>query len=60
MYENCKNCTLNNTNSKECSECNGENNFEELFEADPNCIHNIISGGGGGIICTKCNGWFCF
>lgn len=32
----------------------------ELWQADPKCWHEIESGPGGGIVCTKCNGWFCF
>ncbi|MNK80467.1 hypothetical protein D3C87_1001820 [compost metagenome] len=31
-----------------------------LFEADPNCEHNLISPRGGGVKCTKCPGWFCY
>lgn len=33
---------------------------EELWEADPNCDHDITSGIGGGIRCVKCRGWFCY
>lgn len=31
-----------------------------LYNADPNCNHNIVSNPSGGIICTKCGGWFCY
>ena len=37
--------------------------FDELFGADPDCEHDIVSRGilnGGGVYCRKCNGWFCF
>lgn len=33
---------------------------EELWNADPDCKHNIVCASGGGIKCTKCSGWFCF
>lgn len=33
---------------------------EELWNADPNCKHEIIGARGGGVKCTKCPGWFCF
>ena len=33
---------------------------EKLWDADPNCKHNIESAIGGGIRCTKCTGWFCY
>ena len=31
----------------------------DLYNADPNCDHNIIDSPGGGVKCTKCTGWFC-
>lgn len=31
----------------------------KLFDADPNCVHDIVDTYGG-IRCTKCKGWFCF
>ena len=31
-----------------------------LFDADPNCKHDIVCAPGGGVKCTKCRGWFCF
>lgn len=34
-------------------------NAEELYNADPDCEHNIVSASGGGVKCTKCNGWYC-
>ena len=33
---------------------------EELWNADPNCKHNIVSARGGGVRCTKCGGWMCY
>lgn len=33
---------------------------EELWEADPNCVHDIQAQPSGGIKCTKCRGWFCY
>jgi hypothetical protein len=32
----------------------------ELFNADPNCEHNIVHASGGGVKCSKCPGWFCY
>ncbi|MBE3085603.1 MAG: hypothetical protein IMZ64_05225 [Bacteroidetes bacterium] len=33
----------------------------DLFNADPNCDHNIVCApSGGGVKCTKCTGWFCY
>lgn len=46
---------LNNGYSKK----GGEENNEELWDADPNCIHNIVDAPGGGVKCTKCKGWMC-
>ncbi len=34
--------------------------WNTLYNADENCEHNIQSVSGGGVKCTKCNGWFCF
>lgn len=38
--------------------------FEEeeltLYNADKNCEHEIENASGGGIVCKKCKGWFCF
>ena len=33
---------------------------EVLWDADPRCEHKIVCAPGGGIKCTKCNGWFCY
>ena len=33
---------------------------EKLYDADPNCEHNIVPVLSGGIKCTKCGGWFCY
>lgn len=32
----------------------------ELWNADPNCAHNVVCAPGGGVKCTKCNGWVCY
>lgn len=32
----------------------------ELWNADPDCDHHIVSAPGGGVKCTNCSGWFCF
>lgn len=32
----------------------------DLWAADPNCLHVTRNGDGGGVVCTKCRGWFCF
>ena len=38
-----------------------ENTYDdELWDSDENCDHNIIDAPGGGVKCTKCNGWFCY
>ena len=40
---------------------NFDDSFEtDLFEADPNCEHEIVDAIGGGVKCKHCNGWFCF
>jgi len=67
--ENCNYYSEEYSNNK-CAFCDDCNNFElkekeeeseeELYNADPNCKHEIISASGGGIKCVKCNGWFCF
>jgi hypothetical protein len=31
-----------------------------LWEALEGCKHVIQSGPGGGIVCNKCRGWFCY
>ena len=33
---------------------------EELYDANPDCKHKIVSASGGGIKCKLCSGWFCF
>jgi hypothetical protein len=32
---------------------------EELWDADPNCDHEIVDKWSG-IECKKCKGWFCY
>ena len=34
--------------------------FNELWDADPNCKHDIKNAPGGGVKCTKCRGWCCY
>jgi len=34
-------------------------NSDELFDADPNCKHEIEVLWSG-VKCKKCKGWFCF
>ena len=59
-YESCKSCAKTFGKSRICKSCDGENNYDELYDADPNCVHDIYSCLSGGIKCKKCNGWFCF
>ena len=39
-----------------------ENNEKtiELWDADPNCQHEIEEKMSGGVKCTRCHGWCCF
>ena len=37
-----------------------ENYDGELYNADPNCEHNVVPQLSGGVKCTKCGGWFCY
>ncbi len=32
----------------------------ELWDADEDCKHYVISGAHGGIRCIHCHGWFCY
>lgn len=32
---------------------------EDLYDADPNCDHNVVSRWSG-VKCSKCPGWFCY
>jgi hypothetical protein len=32
----------------------------ELWNADPKCKHKIVYPKGGGVKCSKCDGWFCY
>jgi len=32
---------------------------EELFNADPNCNHEVVALWSG-VKCSKCSGWFCY
>jgi hypothetical protein len=31
-----------------------------LYNADPDCNHEIYGASGGGIKCKHCTGWFCY
>lgn len=33
---------------------------EELYQADRECRHRVVSAPGGGVKCVKCPGWFCY
>lgn len=35
------------------------NQWDELWDADPNCVHDIQPQSGGGVRCVKCQGWCC-
>jgi hypothetical protein len=36
-------------------------NGEELWDADPECEHDVqCAPFGGGVKCTKCRGWCCY
>lgn len=36
------------------------NDLNELWESDPNCVHDIQPQLRGGVKCTKCRGWCCY
>ena len=59
-YIECKRCEYTCGCSHECRNCKEGSNLSELYDADPNCVHNVKPAGGGGVHCTKCKGWFCF
>ena len=59
-FDSCKICSKANSGSGDCKNCNGHINVDELYEADPDCEHDITDASGGGIVCTKCGGWFCY
>lgn len=46
----------------DCSKNNPDLNPEEelLWDADPNCEHDVVCASGGGVKCTKCTGRFCY
>lgn len=33
---------------------------EKLYDADPNCNHELDPRGYNGIKCMHCKGWFCY
>lgn len=37
-----------------------EDREQPLYDADPNCMHEIVDAPGGGVRCEKCGGWFCY
>lgn len=45
---------------RELKQVTGKYWWEALYSADENCDHDIQPASGGGVKCTKCNGWFCF
>lgn len=55
----CKPCS-NHLHEEVCSKCDGNSEYDELWEADDSCRHEIVSAAGGWIRCTKCTGWFCY
>lgn len=55
----CKDCA-NHFHTVICKECYDNSKFNELYNADENCKHEIIHASGGGIKCIKCGGWFCY
>lgn len=57
-YETCESCARTYGKSRICKSCDGENNYYELYDADPNCVHELLYG--NGVRCVKCSGWFCF
>ena len=59
-FDTCKTCTSTADKSRMCNKCDGSNHYNELWQCDPNCEHNIVTASGGGIKCTKCGGWFCY
>lgn len=34
--------------------------WNQLWESDPDCTHDIKPASGGGVKCVHCPGWFCF
>ena len=33
---------------------------DDLYNANPECNHHVVSVPGGGVKCNKCDGWFCY
>lgn len=58
-FKNCRSCARSYGVSERCNICNGESEYEELYNADPNCVHNVVPVSSG-VKCTKCDGWFCY
>lgn len=40
--------------------CADEQRDGVLHNATPDCDGKIVSASGGGVHCTKCQGWFCY
>lgn len=55
-----ENCSFCKQLKRKFVKNNKKRKREELWNADPNCNHNIVCASGGGIKCTKCNGWYCY
>jgi hypothetical protein len=32
----------------------------DLWDADPECDHDVDDAPGGGVACKRCGGWFCY
>ncbi|WP_275372675.1 hypothetical protein [Clostridium tertium] len=57
----CRSCVNTFGKSKECMNCKDGSNWNELYDADPNCVHVLHSTMiGGGLRCKKCSGWICW
>lgn len=60
-FECCKSCTNTVGKSRDCKNCEDGSKYAELYDADPNCVHKLISPAiGGGLRCKYCNGWICY
>ncbi len=41
-------------------ENSSDENYDYLYNARPDCKHEIILPPGGGVKCKHCPGWFCY
>jgi hypothetical protein len=46
-------------NSVYGDELEGYTERNKLYNADPNCKHEVYGASGGGVKCIKCGGWYC-